>query len=77
MYLNPEWYFECASCRAVSRGSPAQAGRWAGKCLNHSGLEEKALGKTRDPVPEQNCIEVRDIHYLQGQELKFSIFGKE
>lgn len=51
--------------------------RWAGKCRNHSKLEEKAVGKAPHPAPEQKRIEVGDIHYLHGQELEFSMFGKK
>lgn len=51
--------------------------RWARKCCNHSKLEEKAVGKAPYPAPEQKRIEVGDIHYLHGQELEFSMFGKK
>lgn len=44
------------------------------ECLN---WRKKALGKAPYPVWEQNCLEVSDIHYLQEQELKFSMFGKK
>jgi len=77
-------------CAAVSRLPPrtstpkhaeCHAGavphRRAGKCFNDSGLEQKPLGKAPYPVPEQNCIEMGDIYYLHGQELKFSMFGKK
>lgn len=68
---------ERASCPVTSQGSPAQAGRWIGRCLNHSGLEGKALGKAPYPTWEQNGVEVGDIHYSHGQELEFSFFGKK
>lgn len=69
---------ECASCcPGTAQGSPAQAGRWAGRCLNHSELEGKALGRAPYPTWEQNRVEVGDIHHLHGQELEFSFFGKK
>lgn len=68
---------EHASCPVTSQGSPAQAGRWARRCLTHSGLEGKALGKAPYPTQKQKRIEVGDIHYSHGQELEFSFFGKK